>query len=92
MNVLHEPIFWLFAAACLAISSIPSLLRSIDRRKAAIIVTLWAMACGTIYILFGTIPAIISALCSAVWGAFLLAASLIRSGVKSMPNNRFENR
>ncbi len=92
MNFLNQPIFWLLAAACIAISSIPSRLRSIDRKKAALIATLWASACGATYLLYGTLPAILSATCSAVWGTLFLTASLIRSGVKSMPNNRFENR
>jgi len=53
---------------------------------------LWVSACSATCLLFGTMPAILSAIVSLVWGVTLLIASLIRSGVKSMPNNRFENR
>jgi uncharacterized membrane-anchored protein len=92
MSFLHEPAFWLLAAAAFAISSIPSMMRSIGKKRIASIVLLWVTACSATCLLFGTLPAILSAIASLVWGAMLLAASLIRSGVKSMPNNRFENR
>jgi len=92
MNVLHEPAFWLLAAVAFAMSSIPSTMRSIGKKRITSIVLLWGSACIAICLLFGTLPALLSAIVSLVWGAMLLIASLIRSGVKSMPNNRFENR
>ncbi|NTW52832.1 MAG: hypothetical protein HGB22_09630 [Chlorobiaceae bacterium] len=89
MSFLHEPLFWLLAAACLAISSTPSVMRSIGKKRIISIVMLWASACVAIYLLYGTVSTILATTVSAGWGALLLAASLIRSGLKSMPNNRF---
>lgn len=92
MSLMHEPVFWILTAACMAISSIPSMMRTIRKMRIILIAMLWLGICGATYMLFGALPAIISAVASVVWGTLLLIASLILSGLKSMPNNRFENR
>ncbi|MGC8773652.1 MAG: hypothetical protein ACP5R6_00050 [Chlorobaculum sp.] len=92
MTILHEPAYWFLTAGCLCIASIPALMRSIAKGKAIAIVALWLALCITTLWQFGLLPGLATTLISAVWGVMLLVASLIFSGIKSMPNQRFEER
>lgn len=92
MNILHEPSYWLLLAGCLCVASLPALMRKIARARAIAIITLWLSLCIATIWQFGLLPGLATALISGVWGVILLVASLIFSGIKSMPNRRFEER
>lgn len=90
--VLADPLFWLLTAASLATAAAPALPRPVGKRKAIAIAALWATISGISVTLFGVLPALASALFSLLSGALLLAASLVFSGIRSMPNRRYEER
>jgi len=92
MNFLNEPIYWFLTAGCLGVASIPALVRTISRMRVIAIVMLWLAICTVTLTRFGLLPALATALISGVWGVLLLIASLIFSGIRSMPNQRFEER
>jgi hypothetical protein len=92
MNILHEPAYWLLSVGCLCVASLPALIRSITKTKAIVIVALWLALCIATTWQFGLLAGLATTLISAVWGVILLAVSLIFSGIKSMPNQRFEDR
>lgn len=92
MNIPHEPAYWLLSAGCLCVASLPALTRSIAKTKAIAIVALWLALCIATIWQFGLLAGLATTLISAVWGVILLAASLIFSGIRSMPNQRFEDR
>jgi hypothetical protein len=91
-NILHEPTYWLLTAGCLGIASIPALMRSIAKMKIIAIAALWLALCAAMLWRFGLLPGVATMLISGGWGIILFIASLIRSGIKSMPNKRFEKR
>ena len=91
-HVLHEPIYWLLTASSVATAATPAFLHSISKAKAITIVLLWTTFCGITLIMFGLIPGLATALFSMIIGLLLLAVSLVMSGIKSMPNQRFEDR
>jgi len=66
--------------------------RTISRMRVIAIVMLWLAICTVTLTRFGLLPALATALISGVWGVLLLIASLIFSGIRSMPNQRFEER
>jgi len=92
MTILHEPAYWLLTAGCLSVASIPALMRSIGKMRISAIAALWLALCATTFWRFGAMPALATTLISGLWGVVLLIASLIFSGIKSMPNKRFEER
>ena len=92
MTLLHEPAYWLLSAGCLCVASIPALMRSIGKMRLIAIVALWLALCAATLWRFGAMPALWATLLSGLWGLLLLIASLIFSGIKSMPNQRFEER
>jgi hypothetical protein len=92
MNIPHEPAYWLLSAGCLCAASIPALMRKIGKARAVAIVALWLALCIATIWQSGLLPGLATTLISAVWGVMLLVASLIFSGIKSMPNQRFEER
>jgi len=91
-TLLHEPLYWLLTAGCLSVASLPALMRSIAKARAIAIVALWLALCAATIWKFGLLPGVATALISGLWGVILLVASLIFSGIKSMPNQRFEER
>jgi len=92
MNFLFEPSFWMLLAASLSAWTSLALLRSIGKIRMAAALTVWTAATGTTFLICGGFAATLSAALSVVAGGSLLIGSLIRSGVKSMPNRRFEER
>jgi len=92
MTILHEPAYWILTAGCVCIASIPALMRSIGKMWLIAIVALWLGLCAATLWRFGVLPALATTLISGVWGVMLLIASLLFSGIKSMPNRRFEER
>lgn len=92
MNFYLEPTYWVLLASSLTACVSISFMRTIGRVRAAAVVTVWASSTGTIYILYGPFPALFAAGCSLVAGAALMIASMAWSGVKSMPNQRYEDR
>jgi hypothetical protein len=92
MEFLHDPIYWTVAAVCAATASTPALLRSIGKMKAITIAVLWLAGCAAAMLRSGLLPGLAVMAASGLLGILLLAGSLIRSGIKSMPNKRFEER
>jgi len=92
MNILHEPSYWLLSAGCLCTASLPALMRKIAKARAIAVVALWLALCAATLWRFGVMPGVATTLISGAWGVILLIASLIFSGIKSMPNRRFEER
>jgi hypothetical protein len=92
MDFLFEPPFWALLAASLAAWAAVALLRPIGRIRLAALLTVWATSTGTTGMLYGAVPAIISAAVTLLAGLAMLLAVLVLSGVKSMPNRRFEER
>lgn len=92
MNIPHEPAYWLLSAGCLCVASLPAMMRKITKARAIAIAALWLALCIATIWQFGLLPGLATALISGLWGAILLAASLIFSGIRSMPNQRFEER
>jgi multidrug transporter EmrE-like cation transporter len=92
MNFLFEPAFWVLLVASLSAWANAALTRSVGRIRGAALFAVWAGASGTTYLLFGILPAVISAACSSLVGIILIVASIVWSGVKSMPKRRFEER
>ncbi|HHE32795.1 MAG TPA: hypothetical protein ENL07_09300 [Chlorobaculum parvum] len=90
--MLTEPLFWILTAASLATASAPALMRSISKTKAIAITAIWAILTGSSAFFFGLLPALATALVSLLLGLLLFALSLVISGIKSMPNQRFEDR
>lgn len=91
-HILHEPIYWLLAASSIATAATPAFLRSISKTKAVTIALFWTSLCGITLIMFGLIPGLATVIFSLLIGLLLFAASLVMSGIKSMPNQRFEDR
>lgn len=91
-HLLHEPIYWLLTASSAATAATPAFLRSISKAKAVTIALLWTTLCGITIIMFGLTPGLTTALFSLLIGLLLSVASLVMSGIKSMPNQRFEDR
>lgn len=92
MNIPQEPAYWLLSASCLCVASLPALMRKIPRARAIAVVSLWLALCIATIWQSGLLPGLATTLISGVWGVILLATSLIFSGIKSMPNRRFEER
>ncbi len=92
MNFLFEPAFWALFVASLSAWANAAFTRSVGRIRAVALLVVWAGASGTTGLLYGSFPAIISAACSLTTGIFLIVASLVWTGVKSMPKRRFEER
>ena len=92
MDFLFEPAFWTLLAASLTAWSSTAFLRPIGRIRLASLLTVWIAATGTTGLLYGAVTAIISAIASLLAGLAMLSAVLVWSGVKSMPNRRFEER
>jgi hypothetical protein len=92
MNFLFEPAFWMLLFASLSAWANAALTRSAGPIRVASLLAVWAGASGTTYLLYGVLPAIISAACSFLVGIILIVASLVCSGVTSMPKRRFEER
>jgi hypothetical protein len=92
MTLLHDPAYWLLTTGCLCAASIPALTRSIGKMRLIAIAALWLALCAATFWRFGAMPALATTLISGAWGVVLLVASLIFSGIKSMPNQRFEER
>ncbi|RXK88933.1 hypothetical protein EST62_01375 [Chlorobaculum sp. 24CR] len=92
MNIPQEPAYWLLSAGCLSVASLPALMRKITKARAVAIAALWLALCAATIWQSSLLPGLATTLISAVWGVILLAASLIFSGIRSMPNQRFEER
>ena len=92
MTLLHEPAYWLLLAGCLGVASIPALMRSIGKMRLVAIAALWLALCAATLWRFGAMAGVVTTLISGAWGAVLLVTSLLFSGIKSMPNQRFEER
>lgn len=89
---VHEPLYWLLSAATLATAATPAFLRSISKTQTVAITALWLTLCTVTLLMFNLLPALATTLVSLLTGIVLLAASLVFSGIKSMPNQRFEER
>lgn len=92
MDFLYEPIWWMLTGGCVAIASSPAFLRSIDKTRALVILSLWLVGCTATLLRFGLLPAGVTTVISALLGMLLLGGSLVLSGIRSMPNQRFEER
>jgi hypothetical protein len=92
MEFLQDPIYWLLGALCAATASMPAMIRSIGKTGALAIAAFWLAGCAAVLWRFGLLAGFAAMAGSALLGILLLAASLIRSGIKSMPNQRFEDR
>jgi hypothetical protein len=92
MNFTLEPPYWLLLLTALIAAISPSCMRRIGRTRAIALLVAWAGAEGTSWALYGSAPALISTGLSLLAGGVALVASLVWSGVKSMPNRRFEER
>lgn len=92
MKFYLEPTFWVLATASLTACGSVAFMRTIGRIHAISILIVWACATGTVFLLYGTFPALLTAACSLLVGALLMIASLTWSGIRSMPNRRFEDR
>jgi len=92
MIFISEPAYWMLLAASLSACCAAAFMQRICRIRGAALLSVFAGASGTTWLLFGPIAAIISASFSAAIGLVLLIASLVRSGIRSMPNSRFEER
>lgn len=92
MKFYLEPTFWVLATASLTACGSIAFMRTIGRVHAIATLLVWACGTGTVYLLYGTFPAFLTAAFSLLVGALLMVASLTWSGVRSMPNRRFEER
>lgn len=92
MAFLFEPAFWMLLAASLSSWASVAFMRSIGKLRFAALLTIWIAATVCTGLLYGIFSALISAAISLVAGMVMLLAGLVWSGVKSMPNQRFEDR
>lgn len=92
MEFLTEPGWWMLTAACTGAASLPGIVRSIGKRTALAILALWIVLCAAVLLRFSLVPTIATAALSGLIGTLFLIASLIFSGIRSMPNQRFEER
>ncbi len=92
MEALFETAFWMLLGASLSAWAAAALLRPIGTVRLASLMVVWLSATGTTGVLYGTVPALVSGAASLLAGVAMFAASLVWSGVKSMPNRRFEER
>jgi hypothetical protein len=92
MTFLDEPAFWALFVAALSASATPSMLRKAGGARLVSLLSVWSGATATTGLLYGSTATLISAALSITAGIVLLIASLILSGLKSMPNKRFEKR
>lgn len=92
MSFLREPAFWALFIVALSAAATPSMLRKIGRTRTVSLLSVWCGAIATTFLLYGSTATFMSAALSLFMGVLLLLSSLIRSGLKSMPNRRFEER
>jgi hypothetical protein len=89
---MSEPVFWALALAALTAAGSTSFMRRIGKPRLISLLTVWAGSVASILLLYGTIPAVLTASVTGTAGGLLLIISLIRSGISSMPNQRYEER
>jgi hypothetical protein len=92
MEFLHDPIWWFATAVCAVTASMPSLMHSIGKTKLFTVTVLWLAGSATAILRSGLLPGLAVMAGSGLLGILLLAGSLIFSGIRSMPNQRFEER
>jgi hypothetical protein len=68
------------------------MLPTVGKLSAIAIASLWLASCTVILFRFGLIPGLSTLAISGLLGLLLMVLSLIRSGIRSMPNQRFEDR
>ncbi|MEI6847664.1 MAG: hypothetical protein WCK32_06460 [Chlorobiaceae bacterium] len=92
MKFLSELAFWLPAALSISAFAILSFKKSIGKATLAGTFLIWVMAAATTFVCYGTLPALFSAAFSGSTGMLFVIASLIHSGLTSLPKRRFEDR
>ena len=96
-NFLHLPLctflsnttWWVILAGAMAAATLPSLLKSLGMFSLLLIILLWFSAVFGMYVTANIPAALAGAAISLFWGALLMVASLIFSGLRQMANKRY---
>lgn len=89
---MNDPAYWALALAALVAAGSIAFMRKIGMLHLISILAAWSGSIGSIMLLHGILPSIVAATVSMFAGALLFAISLVRSGIASMPNRRYEER
>ncbi len=92
LGIFGDPAFWALLTAAVAATASAVRLRPVGILRAVALVIVWSCACATSALLLGMNAAMLTGALSILSGLSLLAISIIRTGIESMPNRRYENR
>lgn len=89
MAFLSNNFWWIAVVAAMAVTSLPSFLRSLSKFSIMLMALVWLVDIVAISVAAGILPALAGAGISLLWGLFLMLISLLFSGIRQMANRRY---